>query len=461
MNYDLPPQAIDAECSLLGALLIGGEKAWDRVMEVIAESDFYLAQHRIIFRHMKALADKSSPIDVVTLSDAMDAAKDSEMSGGIGYLGEMANAVHSAANILGYAEIVVEKSRLRALMEFGESAIQLALSAGKATANERIDESFGKMLALSEGGSSGDEPRHIADVLENVLSSIDDRMNGRLSRGVNTGFHNLDVLLDGMKAGDLIIVAGRPSMGKTAFALNIAETVALSGTPTLVFSFEMGDQQLAQRTLSSVSGVHGGRLASGDMSEEEWDRVGAALSKLKTAPLVIDQNVNLSPAQMRARARRMKVHGGLGLIVIDYLQLMRGTGNNRNEELGDITRSLKLMARDLKVPVICLSQLSRKVEERTDKRPMLSDLRESGSIEQDADSVMMVYRDDYYDPDSDWKGVAEILVRKNRMGACGDAKLIFRAECSRFENADMGAIAEIASRAPTKQVSRRRSGFDG
>lgn len=454
----IPPQAVDVEQSLLGALLIGGAKTYEQISEHVSEDDFYLSGHKIAFRCIRGLAEKNQPIDILTVHDAVEAINQVEQVGGLGYLGEIANATPSAASAVGYAKIVAEKSRLRRLVECGDAIVSIALSPESKPADVRIDEALSKILHLSESSSNGDEPRHISDVLDSVLTSIEDRMNGRIAAGLKTGFDDIDSMLDGLKGGDLIIVAGRPSMGKTAFALNVAENVSLSGTPTLVFSFEMGDTQLAQRTLSSVSGITGQKIARAEFDEDDFDKMSVAINKLKDSPLVIDENVNLTVSQMRARARRMKRKGGLGLIVIDYLQLMKGAGNNRNEELGDLTRNLKLMARDLNVPIICLSQLSRKVEERSDKRPMLSDLRESGAIEQDADVVMMVYRDDYYEPDSDWKGMAEILVRKNRMGACGDAKLIFQAECSRFKNADKATIASIASN--QKPVLRRR-GFNG
>jgi replicative DNA helicase len=458
----LPPHSVEAEQSLLGGLLIGGEAAWDRIGDLVAEGDFYRDDHRRIFRHVRRLAETGQPVDVVTIFESIEQSNEADQTGGIAYLGDIANNTPSAANIAGYARTVVERSRLRSLIAVADEIQALAFAAGSAPAQDRIDEATGKLLALAEHGKAKDEPREIGAIIGSVIDAIERRKDrgGEIS-GLPTGFADLDRLLDGLKGGDLIIVAGRPSMGKTAFALNVAENVALAGKPALVFSMEMGDTQLVTRSLSSIGGINGKVLASGRMGDDEWDKVTAALGRLHSAPLVIDQSLNLSVAQMRARARRQKRKGGLGLVVIDYLQLMRGQGNTRTEELGDITRSLKLMARDLDCPVICLSQLSRKVEERADKRPMLSDLRESGSIEQDADVVLMLYRDEYYSPSSPERGLAEVLIRKNRMGECGDLRLIFQPEFSRFRDADLAIVTEARRRvAEASKPSKARRGFE-
>jgi replicative DNA helicase len=457
----LPPHSIDAEQSLLGGLLIGGEAAWDRVADIVTEADFYRDDHRRIFGYIRELVETNRPVDVVTVADAIQASNQVEQTGGLAYLGEIANATPSAANIKGYALAVAEKSRQRALIAVADQIQALAWQAGPTPACDRIDAATGKLMALAERGATRDEPRYMTSILGKVVDRIEDRMNhGGGVSGLPTGFADLDRVLDGLKPGDLIIIAGRPSMGKTAFALNIAENIATAGTSTLVFSLEMVDEQLALRTLSSLGGIETTRLASGRLHDEDWERMSVALGKLHDAPLVIDPSVNLSVAQMQARARRQKRKGGLGLIVIDYLQLMNGQGNTRNEELSAITRSLKLMARDLAVPVICLSQLSRKVEDRSDKRPMLADLRESGAIEQDADQVLMLYRDDYYTPGSPWKGIAECLIRKNRNGACNDIKLIFQPEFSRFRDADPAAIDEVHRRSRESKPIKNRKGFD-
>ena len=457
----LPPYSTESEQSVIGGLLLSGESAWDRIADVVSEADFYIDSHRRIFGHIRRLVDTSKPVDVVTIFASIEASNEVDQVGGLAYLGEIANATPSSANIRGYALMVSEKARLRALMLAADDVMRLALESGSRSAQERIDEATGKLLELSEYGASKDDPKAVGQILGRVVDQIEDRMNrGGDVSGLPTGFADVDRKIDGLKGGDLIIVAGRPSMGKTAFALNVAENVALDGKPVLVFSLEMGDTQLVMRCLSSIGGIDNKTLASGKMDDGDWDKVTLAMGRLHGAPLIIDQSSSLSAGQMRARARRQKRKGGLALIVIDYLQLMRGNGNNRNEEIGDITRSLKLMARDLDVPVICLSQLSRKCEERTDKRPMLSDLRESGSIEQDADVVAMMYRDDYYHKESQYHGIAELNILKNRMGALGDVNLIFQPEYSRFRDADQAAIAAISRAAAEarEQGKKYRSG---
>lgn len=443
MQIVLPPHAFEAEQSVIGGLIVGGEVAWDRIADVLTETDFYRDDHRRIFRHARRMAETGQVIDVLTLADSIVAMNESDQTGGLSYLIEIANATPSAANIASYARTVVEKARMRALLAFSDEVQGLALRADGMTAQERIDEATGKILALAEGGAGKDEPKSMSELLGAVVNAIDARRErgGEVS-GLPTGFSDLDEKLDGLKAGDLIILAGRPSMGKSALALNIAENVALAGKPVMVFSLEMSDAQLITRALSSVGRINSKTLASGRLTDDDWDRVTNAMGRLHVAPLIIDQTPALSAGQMRARARRQKRRAGLALIVIDYLQLMRGQGENRHQELSAITKALKAMAKDLGVPVVCLSQLSRKVEDRTDKRPMMSDLRESGAIEEDADVVAMVYRDEYYRPDSNFRGLAEILIRKNRMGECGDIRMVFQPEYSRFGDADRGAIAQ-------------------
>lgn len=443
MQIALPPHAVEAEQSVIGGLIVGGEVAWDRIADVLTETDFYRDDHRRIFRHARRMAETGQVIDVLTLADSIVAMNEADQTGGLSYLIEIANATPSAANIASYARTVVEKARMRALLAFSDEVHGLALRADGMTAQERIDEAAGKILALAEGGAGKDEPKSMSELLGAVVNAIDARRErGGAVSGLPTGFSDLDEKLDGLKAGDLIILAGRPSMGKSALALNIAENVALSGNPVMVFSLEMSDAQLITRALSSVGRINSKTLASGRLTDDDWDRVTNAMGRLHVAPLIIDQTPALSAGQMRARARRQKRRGGLALIVIDYLQLMRGQGENRHQELSAITKALKAMAKDLGVPVVCLSQLSRKVEDRTDKRPMMSDLRESGAIEEDADVVAMVYRDEYYRPDSNFRGLAEILIRKNRMGECGDIRMVFQPEYSRFGDADRGAIAQ-------------------
>lgn len=464
MEIRLPPHSVDSEQSILGGLLVAGETAWDRIADLISETDFYRDDHRRIFRHIRALVESGQSVDVITVSTAIEASNEADQTGGLPYLVEIANSTPSAANIASYAKSVSEKAKLRALIAVADEIGALAFDAHNRPAQELLDEAEGRLMALAENVSTArDEPAPLNEILSGVIGDIEDRAarNCEVS-GLPTGLADLDRLIDGLKPGDLIILAGRPSMGKSALALNIAEHVAVvERKPVMVFSLEMSAKQLGQRMLSSLGRINNKRLASARLTDDDWDRMTAALGRLHTAPLVIDETPALSPAQIRARARRqIRKHKGLALIVIDYLQLMRGSGENRHQELSAITKALKSIAKSLHVPVLCLSQLSRKVEDRTDKRPMMSDLRESGAIEEDADVVAMVYRDEYYRPDTSWKGIAEVLVRKNRMGECGDVHLIFQPEFSRFCDADPSAIASAHAQAQENRPKRgKERGF--
>lgn len=447
----LPPQSIDAEQSLLGALMFGGDQAWDRIADVVVETDFYRDDHRRIFRTIRALHEAGKAVDVLIVADSLTASNEADQTGGLAYLAGIANGVASAANIRSYAMIVADKAKRRRLIVIA-SDIE-ALAHGHQPVQEAIDQAGGALLDMASKSRSA-EPKHITEVVGRAIAEIETRIGKGEIFGRATGFADLDSMTGGMHAGDLIIVAGRPSMGKTALAINIAENVGLAGGAVLVFSLEMSDTQIAMRNLAAIGSASIQRVRSGGMTDEEWDGITAAMGRLYESKLWIDDAAGLSAAQMHARSRRIKRQHGLDLVVIDYLQLMTADGNNRNEQLGEITRRVKLMARDLGVPVILLSQLSRKVEERTDKRPLMSDLRDSGSIEQDADVILMVYRDEYYSPDSPWKGMAELGLVKNRMGATGAVRLVFQGEFSRFRNADAGAIAEIAHRAAESHPAR-------
>lgn len=454
----LPMHSASAEQAVIGGLILSGQSAWDIVADLVSESDFYLDAHRRVFRHIKQLVDASVAIDILSVSDAIDSSNETEQVGGLAYLVEVANTTPSSANIAVHAKIVKEKARVRALVGALEDARAIACAPGIVSAQDRINAVNDKLSAIAVENSRG-TPKSMAGLLTSVVNNIEARTErGEVISGLSTGFCDLDEILDGLKGGDLTVVAGRPSMGKTAFALNIAENVALDGSAAMIFSMEMSDVQLVTRTLSSVARVDGKTLMSGKLSNDDWDRVASAMGRLVDAPLIIDESTSLSVSEIRARARRQQQKGGLALVVIDYLQLMSGRGNNRNEELGDITRGLKLMARDLNVPVILLSQLSRKVEERADKRPIMSDLRESGSIEQDADVVMMVYRDEYYNKDTQFKGIAEIGVRKNRMGSCGDVRMVFNPEFSAFGNADQASLARMYAMADERRNNAGRRG---
>ena len=453
----LPPHSVEAEQALLGALLFAGETCWDRVADRVAESDFYRDDHRRIFRVIRSLFEAAKPVDVLTVSEALEASNEIDQAGGFAYLAEMANAVPSAANAHGYAATVADRARRRRLIAVAQEIETLGFSTAMPT-SEVVEKAAALVLDMGGPAAMTGEPKHISEVMGRAIADIESRIGVGQVFGLPTGFVDLDAKTGGLHAGDLVIVAGRPSMGKTALAINVAENVALAGKAVLVFSLEMADTQIAMRNLAAIGSASIQRVRSGEMTDGEWDGITAAMGRLHQAKLWIDDASQLTAAQMHARARRIKRQHGLDLIVIDYLQLMTADGNNRNEQLGDITRRLKLMARSLNVPVVLLSQLSRKVEERTDKRPMMSDLRESGSIEQDADMILMVFREEYYRPETPWKGMAEIGLVKNRMGETGSLHLLFQGEYSRFRNADKAAIAEACRAAQeAKPTSRRRA----
>ncbi len=447
----VPPHSIEAEQSVLGGLMLDNQ-AWDRISDQLTDSDFYRDEHKRIFRQIRNLLESARPADVVTVAEALDAAGDAERTGGLAYLGELAANTPSAANIKRYAEIVRERSVLRQLVATADEIAGDALNPLGRDAESLLDEAERKIFAIAEAGAGHSEGFvHINPLLTQVVEKIQelhDRDNPSDITGVPSGFIDLDQKTSGMQPGDLIIVAGRPSMGKTAFAINIAENVAVeTGLPVGIFSMEMGGAQLAQRMLASIGRLNSQNLRTGRMNDDEWSRLSFALGKLHEAPIYIDETGGLSPANLRARARRLaRQYGGkLGLLVIDYIQLMSGNrpGENRATEVSEISRAIKSLAKELHVPIIALSQLSRKVEERTDKRPMMSDLRESGAIEQDADVILMMYRDEYYNRDNpDNKGMAEVIIGKQRNGPTGTVRLAFIGEFTRFENLASGGFVD-------------------
>lgn len=441
----VPPHSIEAEQSVLGGLLLDNE-ALDRITDLISEKDFYRSEHRLIFQQMSRLLERGKPADVITVSEAIEQAGLTDETGGLAYLGELAANTPSAANIRRYAEIVRERAVLRHLVVAGDEIATDALNPLGRDAKELLDTAEQKVFAIAEMGARSQQGFvHINPLLTQVVERIQelhDRDNPSEITGVPTGFTDLDSKTSGLQPGDLIIVAGRPSMGKTAFALNIAEYVAVDvGLPVAVFSMEMGGTQLAMRMLASIGRLDSHRVRTGRLTDDEWSRLTYALGKLHEAPMHIDETGGMNPTDLRGRARRLKRQvGKLGLIVIDYIQLMGTTrqGENRATEVSEISRSLKALARELEVPIIALSQLSRKVEERTDKRPMMSDLRESGAIEQDADVILMMYREEYYKPDTPDKGMAEVIIGKQRNGPTGTVNLAFLGEYTRFENLARG-----------------------
>jgi replicative DNA helicase len=438
----VPPHSIEAEQSVLGGLLLDNT-AFDRIADRVSENDFYRDEHRRIFRQISRLLERNKPADAVTVAESLDIAGEGSETGGLAYLGELAANTPSAANIGRYAEIVRERAVLRQLVTAGDEIASSALNPLGREPKELLDEAEAKVFAIAEGGMRHQTGFvHINPLLTQVVERIQelhDRDNPSDITGIPTGYHDLDGKTSGLQPGDLLIVAGRPSMGKTSFALNMAEHVAIEvGLPVAVFSMEMGGAQLAMRMLSSVGKLDAHRVRTGRLNDDEWSRLSFALGKMHEAPLYIDETPALNPIDLRARARRLhRQCGKLGLIVIDYLQLMSAAGGrseNRATEISEISRSLKGLAKELSVPVIALSQLNRSLEQRPNKRPVMSDLRESGAIEQDADVIMFIYRDEVYNPDSPDKGSAEIIIGKQRNGPIGMVRLTFVGEYTRFEN---------------------------
>jgi replicative DNA helicase len=437
----LPPHSVEAEQAVLGGLLLSNP-SWDRVGDVIGESDFYRADHRVLWRTITKLIEDNKPADVLTVAEALKVSGEFTDVGGIAYLDQLASGTPSAANIRRYAEIVRERAIMRKLAEVGTNIADSAYSPQGREARQLLDEAETKILEIGEsGGRSSESFAKMSQILAEVMSRLDElHRNPAAVTGKATGFVDLDEMTTGLQDGDLIIVAGRPSMGKTAFSLNIAEHIGLElKLPVLVFSMEMGGTQLATRLLGSVGKVDAQALRTGRLSPTDWDRLGHALGKLNEAPILIDESPGLNPLELRARARRKwREYGGLGLIVIDYIQLMQGTEagqqENRATELSEISRGMKSMAKELKCPVIALSQLNRSLEQRPNKRPVMSDLRESGALEQDADMIFFIYRDEVYNEDSPDKGIAEIIIGKQRNGPIGTVKLTFLGKHTRFEN---------------------------
>jgi replicative DNA helicase len=450
----LPPHSIEAEQSVLGGLLLANT-AWDRIGDVLREDDFYRADHRLIYRTMVKLIEQSQPADVLTVSEALKQSGSLDKAGGIGYLQQLAVATPSAANIRRYGEIVRERSLMRKLVEVGTEIADSAFSPTGKDAKQLLDEAEKKVLEIGEqGGRGGATFEKIDRLLADVMVRLDElAKNPQAVTGVASGFTDLDEMTAGLQPSDLIIVAGRPSMGKTAFSLNMAEHVGVDQRlPVLVFSMEMGAGQIATRLLGSVARVDAHRLRTGRLESNDWDRLGSALGKLNEAPIHIDETPALNALEVRSRARRLwRQYGGqLGLIVVDYIQLMSAIegGENRATEISEISRSLKAMAKELHVPVIALSQLNRSLEQRPNKRPVMSDLRESGAIEQDADVILFIYRDEVYNKESPAAGVAEIIIGKQRNGPIGTVELAFLGKHTRFENLAPGHVSSAAGAAP-------------
>jgi replicative DNA helicase len=441
----VPPHSIEAESSVLGGLLLDNG-AWDRVGDLLVDNDFYRHEHKLIYAAIGALINASKPADVITVNEQLQNQGKADEMGGLGYLNSLAQYVPSASNIRRYAEIVRERSILRKLVSASDEIATNAFNPQGKAIDRILDEAEQKIFNIGEEGSRMKQGFQsmdtlVVELLDRVQEMAD---NPNDITGVPTGFYDLDRMTSGLQPGDMVVLAARPSMGKTAFAINIAEHVALNeGLPVAVFSMEMGASQLAVRVVGSIGRIDQGHLRTGKLNDDEWPRLTEAIEKLRTVSLHIDETPGLTPSELRANARRLaRQCGKLGLIVVDYLQLMSGSGNsggdNRATELGEISRGLKMLAKELQCPVIALSQLNRSVEQRTDKRPMMSDLRESGAIEQDADIIMFIYRDDYYNKDSKEPGVAEIIIGKQRNGPTGTVKLTFLKNLTRFESLASG-----------------------
>ena len=434
----VPPHSIEAEQAVLGGLMLSPE-SWDRISDRIVEDDFYRRDHRLIFRAIGDLSSKSMPYDAVTLGDWFDAKGLADTVGGSSYVIELANTTPTAANIVAYADIVREKSVLRQLIDAGTEIAGDAFQPDGRSSREVLEVAEQKVFKIAEAGARGRQgwvPMRTA--VKEAFQILHHRFENKGQvTGLSTGFTDLDHLTTGLQPSDLIILAARPSMGKTALAMNLAETAALRGKKAVaVFSMEMSSSQLAFRLISSLGRINQQNLRTGDLEEEEWPRVTSAITMLSDAKIFIDDTPALSPGDLRSKARRLKREHDVGLIVIDYLQLMQvpGSKENRATEISEISRSLKALAKELNVPVLALSQLNRSLETRVDKRPMMSDLCESGAIEQDADLIMFIYRDDYYNKDSPDRGLAEIIISKQRNGPTGMVKLTFLGQFTKFEN---------------------------
>jgi len=434
----IPPHSIEAEQAVLGGLMLA-PNAWDKIADRLVEADFYRKDHRMIFRAINELSEKNMPFDAVTLGEWFEANQLADLVGGATYIIQLANMTPSAANITAYADIVREKSVLRQLIDAGTEIADDGFQPEGRNTQEILEGAEQKVFRIAEAGARGKKGFvSMRSAVKDAFQILHQRYESRGAvTGLPSGFTDFDEMTAGFQPADLIIIAARPSMGKTALALNMAEYAALKTKKAVaVFSMEMSASQLAFRLISSLGRINQQHLRTGDLQEEEWPRVTSAITLLSEAKIFIDDTPALSPGELRARARRLKREHDLGLIVIDYLQLMQVPGNkeNRATEISEISRGLKALAKELNIPVIALSQLNRSLESRTDKRPLMADLRESGAIEQDADVIVFIYRDEYYNAESNDKGLAEIIIGKQRNGPTGTVKLTFLGQYTKFEN---------------------------
>jgi len=422
------------------------QRAWDHVADVVNASDFYRADHRAIFETIATLVEHDRPPDAVTVSEQLERENRLEAAGGIDYLARLVEETPSAANIRAYAHIVRDHSMLRRLIEIGGDIAASAHDTEGRTVAELVDVAEQRVFEIADRGARGPGFKALKDILPDAIDRLDvlSHSDSEIT-GVSTGFTAMDEMTAGLQRGELVVIAGRPSMGKSTLAVNIAENAALGHQiAAAIFSMEMSAEQLTFRMISSIGRVHQSGLRRGKLSDSDWSRIDSAVSMMSTAPIFIDDSPGLTPTEVRARARRLKREHGLGLIIVDYLQLMQvaGTVENRATEISEISRSLKALAKELDLPVIAISQLNRSVEQRVDKKPVMSDLRESGAIEQDADLIVFIFREEVYDKETPRKGIADIIIGKQRNGPVGEFRLTFLGEFTKFENLVAEAYGE-------------------
>ena len=438
-SLKVPPHSVEAETSVLGGLMLSNER-WFDVVEICQSADFYRPQHQLIFEAMKALADEDEPLDAVTVSEKLSSTGMLERAGGLTYLGEILDGTPGASNILAYARIVRERSTLRQMIAAANQIAEMAFAPQGKDTGTLLDFAEQAVFRISEGRLREGGPEKVTDLLVRAVKRVNELFESKSHlTGISTGFDDLDTETAGLQKADLVIVAGRPSMGKTSFAMNLAEHAAMASQgAVVVFSMEMPAEQLVMRMLASLGRIDFSRLRTGKLKDEDWSRFTSAVAQLKDKELYIDDTPAMTPNELRSRARRIarQAKHGIGMIVVDYLQLMRTAqeAENRVNEISEISRSLKSIAKELNCPVIALSQLNRSLENRADKRPMMSDLRESGAIEQDADLILFIYRDEVYNDASADKGTAEIIIGKQRNGPIGTIRLAFNGSLTKFEN---------------------------
>ncbi|MDX1454006.1 MAG: replicative DNA helicase [Gammaproteobacteria bacterium] len=434
----VPPHSVEAEQSVIGGLMLDNS-SWDQIADRLGAHDFYRHDHRLIFGAIAALREADKPADAITVSEQLEQSGKLEEAGGMAYIGALAKDAPGSANVRHYADIVRERSVLRQLIRTGNEIASTAHTPEGRTPAEILEFAEQRVFEIAEKGTRAQQGfTGIRKLLTKAVDRIDELFNSDSHiTGIPTGLTSFDEKTAGLQPGDLVIVAGRPSMGKTSFAMNMVEHAAIrEKVPVAVFSMEMPGDQLALRMISSLGRINQGKVRTGKLDEEDWPRITSAVTLMSEAPIFIDDTPALTPTEMRARARRLKREHGLGMIVVDYLQLMQvaGTKENRATEISEISRGLKALAKELSVPVIALSQLNRGLEQRPDKRPIMSDLRESGAIEQDADLIVFIYRDEVYNEESPFKGTAEVIIGKQRNGPIGMVRAAFLGQFTRFEN---------------------------